>query len=259
MATARNVCAWRRAGDVQVNAVEIVAGLFGRDGELGLVDEALEIGGLEREFVRHLAGSKIGKVALRQSLQCEPRTAGADRQRGAVAGGFQHDLRALGQLAHDVVEHVRGHRGRSAGRGFGGDGVGHFEIEVGRLQAQLRAVGAKQHVGENGNGVAPLYRAMHMPERPQQFGTLYGDLHRKNPFTNTRVGKVAWRGAFGKGGARPARLFPGVSHSNKAKAAGLRSTIAARNDRRPGGLSRPRLAPFLGQPSSRFLNPAADA
>jgi hypothetical protein len=40
---------------------------------------------------------------------------------------------------------------------------------------------------------------MDMAERSQQFGTLYGDLHRKNPFTNTRVAKVAWRGALGKG------------------------------------------------------------
>ena len=91
---------------------------------------------------------------------------------------FEHDLRPLRQLAHDVVEHVRRHGGRSGRRGLGGDGVGDFKIEIGRLQAERRALGAQQHIGENRNGVAPLDRAMHMPERAQQLGTLNSDFHR---------------------------------------------------------------------------------
>ena len=104
------------AGGVQIDAVEVVARLLGRDRELGLVDQPLEVGGGEREAVRHLAGGEIGKIALRQGLQREARAPGADRQHGAVAGGLEHDLRALRQLAHDLVEHVRRHRGRAAGR-----------------------------------------------------------------------------------------------------------------------------------------------
>ena len=64
------------------------------------------------------------------------------------------------------------------GADLGRDRIGHFKIEVGRLQAQRGAIGAQEHVGQNRNGVAPLDRAMHMAERSQQFGTLNGDLHR---------------------------------------------------------------------------------
>ena len=99
------------AGRVQIDAVEIIARLFGRDRELGLVDQPLEVGGRQRERMAHLAGGEIGEIAFRQGLQGEARAPGADREHGAVAGAFDHDLRALGQLAHDVVEHVRRHGG----------------------------------------------------------------------------------------------------------------------------------------------------
>ncbi len=69
-----------------------------------------------------------------------------------------------------------------AGPDFGRDGVGDLEIEVGRLQAEFRAIGANEHVGKDGNGVASFDGAMHVPERPQQFRTLNGDLHRNIPF-----------------------------------------------------------------------------
>jgi hypothetical protein len=191
---------------VQINTVEVIARFFGRDGELGLVDQTLEVRGLEREFVAHLAWSEIRKVALRQSLQRKARPAGADGQRGAVARRFQHDLCALRQFAYDVIEHVRGHGRRPGGAGFGGDRVGHFEIEVGRLEAQLRAVGANQHISQNGNRVATLDRAVHVTERLQQLRTLNGNLHRHIPFKG--VAKVAWRGAFGKGRAGAQPCFP---------------------------------------------------
>ena len=203
------------AGDVEVDAVEIIARLLGRDGKLRLVDEPFQVGSLQRKFVGHFAGSEIGKIAFRQALQRETRTAGADRKRGPIPGRFEDDLCAVRQLAYDVIEHVGRHGRRAAGPSFGRDGVGYFKIEVGRLQAEFRAIGADEHVGEDRNGVAPLHGAMHVPERPQQFRTLYGDLHRNIPF---RAGgaKVAWPGAFGKGTAQSVRLFPCVSHSNSA-------------------------------------------
>ena len=74
------------ARGMEVDAIEVIARLFGRDRELGLVDQPLEVFGGKRELVRHVADGKIGKVALRQSLQREARASGADRQRGAIAG-----------------------------------------------------------------------------------------------------------------------------------------------------------------------------
>ena len=62
-----------------------------------------------------------------------------ERQHRAVAGTFDHDLRAFRQLAHDLIEHVRRHRGGTAGRHFGRDGLGDLEIEVGGLEGQLES------------------------------------------------------------------------------------------------------------------------
>ncbi|MEZ0058327.1 hypothetical protein ABIF26_003835 [Bradyrhizobium elkanii] len=102
------------------------------------------------------------EVALGQGLQREARAAGTHRQHRAVAIGFQHDLRAVGQLADDVVEHVRGHRGRAGGSGFGGQGLRHLEVEVGRFQRQFGALGADQHVAEDRDGVATLDHAVNV-------------------------------------------------------------------------------------------------
>ena len=49
VATARSVAALAGAGRVQIDAVEIIARLFGRDRELGLVDQPLEVGGRQLE------------------------------------------------------------------------------------------------------------------------------------------------------------------------------------------------------------------
>ena len=167
---------------VQIDAVQIIAGLFGRGREMGLVDHPLQVGARQLEAVRHVAGIEIGEVAFRQRLQREARAAGADREHAAVAGGFEHDLRAFRQFAHDVVDHVRRHGGRAARRDLGRDGLVHLEIEVGRLQRQLAAFGAQQHIGEDRDGIAPLDHAMHMTERFQQLRALDGDLHLRKPW-----------------------------------------------------------------------------
>ena len=125
------------SGGVQIDAVEIIAGLLGGDGELGLVDQALEVAGRKRKAVRHLADRQIGKVGLRQRLQGEARTAGADRQAGAVSQRFQRHLGAFGKLAHDLIKHVCRH-GRRAGRpDLGRNCLGHFQIEVSCLEGEL--------------------------------------------------------------------------------------------------------------------------
>jgi len=60
---------------VQVDAVEVVARLFGRNRELRLVDEALQRRGFEAEDVRERSGGELGEVRLRQALQAEARAA----------------------------------------------------------------------------------------------------------------------------------------------------------------------------------------
>jgi hypothetical protein len=91
--------------------------------------------------------------------------------------GLQRDLRSVGQLAHDVVEHMGGNRCRPAGSAFGGQRFRHFEIEVGRLQRELGTVGAQQHVAEDRNGVAALDHTMDVAQRLQELRAFDGDLH----------------------------------------------------------------------------------
>ena len=45
------------------------------------------------------------------------------------------ELGAVGQLAHDIVEHVGGNRGRALLRHFGGDRLDDLDVEIGGGQA----------------------------------------------------------------------------------------------------------------------------
>ena len=154
--------AFAGAYGMEIDAVEIISGLFGRNRELGLVDQTLEIGGTDHEFVCELAGRKIGKIALRQRLQCKPRAPRANRHHGTVTRRLQHDLGAFRQLAHDLVEHMGRHRGDAARIDLGRYGFYDFEIEIGSLQGEIGVVGTQQDIAENRNRIATLDHAMHM-------------------------------------------------------------------------------------------------
>ena len=90
---------------------------------------------------------------------------------------LQHHLGAVRQLAHDVVEQMRRNGGRAGLLDLGGGRLGHFEVEVGRLHFQARAVARQQHVGQDRDGVAPLDHAMHVVERLQEIGAFEDDTH----------------------------------------------------------------------------------
>ena len=94
---------------------------------------------------------------------------------------LQARLRALRQLAHDVVDHMRRHGGRAALGDVGGDGFGRLEVEVGALQRQSAVRGLDQHVGQDRDRVAPLDDAMDVSQSLEQDRTLDGDLHREIP------------------------------------------------------------------------------
>jgi hypothetical protein len=150
---------------VQIDAVEVVARLLVGDRELRLVDQPPEIAARQLEADGHLARRQIGEVGLRQRLQREARAARPNHHAAAVAARLEHDLRALWQLAHDVVEGVRRQRRRARLRHFGRHRLDDLDVEVGRLQAQAALVGADEHVAENGKRGPPLDDAMHAAER----------------------------------------------------------------------------------------------
>ena len=166
---------------VQVDAVQIVAGFLGRDRKLRAVDQPLHVGSGQRKRVRHLACGQVREIALRQGLQREARAAGADGEHGAVAGRLQHDLRSFRQLAHDVVQHVRRHRGRATVSDFRSQRLGDFEIEVGRFQAEAGIFRPQKHVAEDGNRVAAFDNAMNVSQRFEKLRALDGDLHYPKP------------------------------------------------------------------------------
>ena len=56
------------AGCVQIDAVEVVAGFFGRDRKLRAIDQAFDVGCGQREGMRHVAGGEIGEIVLGQRL-----------------------------------------------------------------------------------------------------------------------------------------------------------------------------------------------
>ncbi len=164
---------------VKVDPVEVVAGLLRRDRELRLLDEELQLGRRDREGVRQLARGEIGEISLGQRAQREARAAGTDRHLPGLAGGLERDLRAVGELADDVVDDMGRHRGGARIQNVRRHGLGDLDIEVGRLQLQAVLGGAQQDVGEDRDGVAPLHHPVHVAERSEEGRALDSDSHRR--------------------------------------------------------------------------------
>src|SRR5262249_28715633 len=180
MAIGRNRAQHQAVADtdgMEIDAVEVIPGLFGGNRELGLLNQTFEIGSADREFVGQFAGCKVRKITLRQGLQREPRAPRTNGDHGAVTRRLQHDLGALRQLADNLVEHMGRHRGGAAGVDLGCQSFGDFEIEIGSLQGELGNLGTQQHIGENWNRVATLDHAMHMGQRLEQVGAFDRNLH----------------------------------------------------------------------------------
>ena len=151
---------------VEIDAVEVVAGLLGGDGEARLLDQALEVARGDGEAVGEVARGEIREIFRRQRLQREARAAGEDRHPLAVTRLLELELGAIGELPHDVVEHVGGHRGGAGLGDLGGHAFDDLDVEIGGGQLQRGPSPAcKQHVGQDGNGVAALHDALHMGER----------------------------------------------------------------------------------------------
>ena len=128
------------------------------------------------EFAR----GDVGKVGGWQRLEIEARPARPQQQLSGLAGDFEARLSAFGEFPHDVIDHMRGNGGRAGLGDVGGDLLGRLEVEIGALQRDLAVGGLDQHVGENGDRIAPFDDAMHVSQSLEQDRTLNGDLHRRN-------------------------------------------------------------------------------
>ncbi len=196
--------------DMHIHAVEVITGLLVGDGELRLIDQALQVAGRELEPVAQLARRKIGKIAFRQRLQVEARTSRAQLQLAVVVACLQRNLGAFRKLAHDFIERVR-RQGSGAGLAdIGGNRFCDFEIEIGRLELQAGAAGAQKDIGEDRNRRAPLDDAMDVTERFKQSRSLKRNFHG----AAIRIDDIRFAGAqLCSGLARKARRCAPIARS----------------------------------------------
>ena len=166
----------RDVDGVEIDAVEVVAGLFIADGELGALDQLAQRGGRHGELMAEAARLEIGEAVGRQARQVKARAA-RGQHHVLAAIGFEAHFGAIGQLADDFIERMGRHRGGARGRDHGGDRFGHLDIKVGGAQLHLVIAGLEQHVGENGVCVPPLHDPVHMAQRLEQMIAFERDFH----------------------------------------------------------------------------------
>ncbi len=136
VATQRRTGPSSRLGHMHVDAVEVIARLLGRDGEFRLVEQPPEDRRGGREIRRVFRRRHYREIFLRQCRERKHRAPGLHREPpgGAVIGELHE--RAVGQLAHDLVQHHRRNRGRSGALDLGGGLVHHLDVEVGGAEAR---------------------------------------------------------------------------------------------------------------------------
>ncbi len=167
----------RLVGDVEEDAVQIVARLFGRDGEAGLVDDLAKGRGGKLEAGRQVALGDHREIVARQGREVEAGAAGIDLH--LALGGVQLDLAALGKLAGDVEQGVGGDGGRARLGDVGLDRLDDLEVEVGRHQPEAAALGRlDQDVGEDRDRVPPLHHGLDVAEALEERCPFDRRLHR---------------------------------------------------------------------------------
>ena len=165
----------RASGGMQIDAIQIITGFLGGDRELHRVDQFLQLTGRKREAHRQIGFGDHREIIALQRRQAEPAAAGIHAH--AVTRNGEFNLRALGQLAHDIEQRVRRNRGGAVQIDRGGDIFHHLQIKIGRHQPQPIGARFDQHVGKDRDGVATLHHRLDMAQALQQGCALNGGLH----------------------------------------------------------------------------------
>ena len=173
-------CGIALADDMAKDAVQIITGLFGGDGKLRAVDQALQLRAGHGEGDRQVVGIEVGKIGVRQYLQRKARAARLQRHRGTVRG-IEVDLGTVRQFADDIVEHESGNGRRTGLLDHRRRGIGNFHIQIRRLQGEIRAFGRQQHIAENRDGIAALNDAMDVVQGFEKIGPFDCNFHNSHP------------------------------------------------------------------------------
>ena len=122
-------------------------------------------------------GARSGKSS--GGSVCSAKRDWPERERQALLFGVALDLHlgAIGQLAHDVVQDVRGHRDRAGLGNVGRRLLQHLALQVGRLELQALVGGLQQDVGQNRDGRAPFHHARDVAKGSQQLTAFDHQLH----------------------------------------------------------------------------------
>jgi hypothetical protein len=161
---------------MEVDAVEVVARLFVADRELRALDQFAQRRSGQREGMAESARLEVGEAVGRKAGEVEAGAARAQLHLLA-AFGLEPYLGAIAELAHDLVERMRGDGGRPRRAHHGGDTLGHLDIEVGCPQVDAAVTSLEQHVGKDGIGIASLDDPVHVPKRLEQIVALQRNLH----------------------------------------------------------------------------------
>jgi hypothetical protein len=148
----------------------------------------------------------------------------------AVLG--QVDQRAIGQLAHDLVQHHRRDGGGARAVHHGGGAVHHLDVQVGGAEADLRALGLDQHVGKDRDGVAPFHDRLRLCHGLEQRAAFDAEFHDQSPCPHPilRGPKPTGfpRGAQGicAGRKRPAGIRPATAAAQQLQIVGSWLSVA---------------------------------
>jgi hypothetical protein len=164
-------------GGMQMDAIEIIARLFGGDGEAGFVDQTRELARRSREADRKVLARHDREVARRQHRQIKARPARRQRQARIISAPLQRHLAAFWQFARNLIKRMSGRRDVP----FLGDVrfrlLHDLHIQIGRRQAGEPVLRPDQHIGEDRNRVAPFHDGLHVSEGFQERGALNRQLH----------------------------------------------------------------------------------
>ena len=150
---------------MQINAVQIIARFFDRNGKPRFVNQAPQIAAGQGKGDRHFVLRHSRKILARQRLQGKTGAPGGQIQPPTGFIHRQFDLRPVGQFAHNIVKHMR-RCGYRAGLGhFRLNPFTHLDFQIGRGEAKHAIIRLQQHIRQNRDGIAPFDNALHMIER----------------------------------------------------------------------------------------------
>src|SRR5690606_36773045 len=189
-------------GQVEQQAVEVVAHVLLGHGEGGALDQLLERGLGHADALGRLDLVDRREIVRRQARQGEAAAPGLDGD--LVPGLGDGDLAAVGQGANDVEQLARGDGGLAILGIVHRAARDHLHFQVGAGQRQLSSRDLGEQVGQHGQGLPAFDDVDHLRERLQEGFALQAETHAwascgKASRKLESTSKAVWLGGLHKG------------------------------------------------------------